>query len=109
MKIKHRKTREGIPRVIHGESELPRDASFPGEEALESIKGSPAQGSSFDHLDFSSPPFTAQQGKLDFATCLYFGTLFPQASPGFSGLSSLGLDAAEDLGSQIGFGTRDWF
>lgn len=88
---------------------MPRDASFPGEEALERIKGSPAQGSSFDHLDFSSPPFTAQQGKLDFATCLYFGTLFPQASPGFSGLSGLGLDTAEDLGSQIGFGTRDWF
>lgn len=91
----------GVPQVIHGAGIakgclISRGGGFGQYKRLP-----PAQGSSFDHLHFSSPLSTAQQGKLDFATCLSFGIL---CSPGLlQGCLVWDWTLQKILGSRIGF------
>lgn len=105
----------GVPLVIHGAGIakgclISRGGGFGQYKRLP-----PAQGSSFDHLHFSSPLSTAQQGKLDFAICLSFGIL---CSPGLlQGCLVWDWTLQKILGSRIGFGDQglvlgcvlDWF
>lgn len=79
--------------VIHSEVRIAKECLISRGAALKRIKGSPAQRSSFAHLDFSSPVLTGQQGKSELTFHLHstvFLCTFARSHPGFSLLSGVG-------------------